>query len=215
MMSSLTRPVPGEALLLATTNPAKADRLRWVFAGLGFHPWPLPDNAAAGPDETGESFAENAALKAVYWSRHFGGLAAASDGGMAIPALGAAWDALRTARGAGPGADDVQRARHLLALCRPLEGAARRVWWSEALALARDGELLTTWSADGAEAVLLDGFEASSLRPGFWAASLCFVPALGVTLAALDDAQVAEFDTGWSRLRDEVRTYFGSGQGDL
>src|SRR5215213_1438041 len=97
-------------LVLATTNPGKADRLRWVFEGLGFQPRSLDRSNGPAPEENGQTFQENAELKAKFWSNKLGAIAAASDGGLLIPALGRRWDALRTARAAGPGATDLERA---------------------------------------------------------------------------------------------------------
>lgn len=194
-------------LLLATTNPAKAERLRWVFAELGFRFRALPAGAGEGPEEDGTSFRQNAELKACYWSRRYGGLAAASDGGLAVPALGNRWNALRTARAAGPGADDVARARHLLELTRELKGEQRRVYWGEGLAIAEDGTLLASWEAEGTTAVLVSSLESTRLRPGFWAASLCFLPERGVTLAELTDEELAAADHTWTRLRQAVRAW--------
>ena len=205
--------LPGE-LLLATTNSAKAERLRWVFAGLGLRLRELPPDAGGGPDESGASFRENAELKACFWSQRFGGLVAASDGGMAIPDLGDRWNALRTARAAGPHAGDAERARHLLALAADLVGEQRAVFWSEGLALAENGRLLASWQADGTRALLVERCEPEDLKPGFWAASLCYLPSHGTTLARVPDDELRRLDRTWARLRELVRAYFGSGQPD-
>lgn len=206
--------MPGRALLLATTNPAKLERLRWVFSDLGFELRALPPPAGAGPEEDGASFAENAALKARYWSRGFDGLVAASDGGLAIPALGPRWNALRTARMAGPQADDATRARHLLALAADLKGDERAVYWTEALALARDDRLLASWSVDGSRAMLIEQFEPADLEPGFWADSLCYVPDHGMSLARLYRTEPDLAGATWAGLRERVRGYFTSGKAD-
>lgn len=198
--------MPSGDLVIATTNPAKAERLRWVFAGLGWEPRPLEDRAQP-PDEDGATFRDNAELKARFWSARLGGLAAASDGGMAVPALGERWNALRTARAAGPNATDLDRARHLLGLADRLSGEQRAVSWSEGLALALDGELLASWQAEGTRALLVERLDGVDLKPGFWAASLCYLPSLGKTLAELSDEQLAEVDHTWSRLRDQVRAF--------
>jgi XTP/dITP diphosphohydrolase len=196
--------------MLATTNPAKAEQLRWVFADLGLELRLLPPSDLAPPEENGATFAENAEIKARHWSRHFPMLVAASDGGMSIPALGSRWNALRTARAAGPAADDLTRARHLLRLCEHLEGAEREVFWSEALVLASHGRSLGAWTATGARAVLVEHFAPSDLRPGFWAASLCYLPELGATLAELPDSGLAPADSTWAALRTQVRAFFAS-----
>ena len=202
-------------LLLATTNPAKAAQLAWVFEELGLTLRALPADAAPGPDEEARTFLENAETKARFWSVRYDCLAAASDGGLVIPALGERWDALRTARAAGPSAGDVQRAEHLLAMAVGLSGAQREVYWLEALAVARRGRLLASWSARGARAVLVESFEPERLRPGFWAASLCLVPERGLTLAELPADELGRASGTWSALREHVRDLFPSGQADL
>ena len=196
-------------LLLATSNPAKLERLGWVFSDLGLTLHPLRAEAGPAPDEEGASFADNAALKVEFWSRRYPYLVAASDGGLMIPALGERWNALRTARAAGLDASDVDRARHLLGLAAKLRGAEREVHWTEALAIGRDGRVLASWSAEGSRAILVETFEPDHLSVGFWAASLCFVPDRGLTLADLPEDDNA---TGtWAALRQRVRAYFSSG----
>ena len=201
-------------LLLATTNRAKADQLAWVFADSGLPVRTLPPDAGPGPAEQGRTFAENAEAKARYWSERYACLAAASDGGLVIPALGDRWDALRTARAAGPLAGDVDRAEHLLRLAQGLTGAEREVFWLEALAIGRDGQLLASWSARGERALLVESFEPARLRPGFWAASLCLVPGRGLTLAELPPEELARASGTWAELRRQVRAFVGSGEAD-
>lgn len=201
-------------LVLATTNPTKARRLRWVFEGLGFNLEGLPTQAGPGPAESGRSFKKNAEMKALFWSRRLTTLAASSDGGLQVPALGEQWDALHTARAAGPESEDVARARHLLAITRDLVGEQRRVFWAEGLAVAMGGRLLASWQAEGTQAFLVDDLDLSRLRSGFWAASLCFLPDRGLTLAEITDEALAEADPTWSRLRREARDFFLSSQAD-
>jgi inosine/xanthosine triphosphate pyrophosphatase family protein len=198
-----------ESVLIATTNPAKSERLRWVLSDLGLEFRPLQAGTIPPPEENGADFRANAELKARYWSEQLGGVAAASDGGLVIPALGPRWNALQTARAAGPGADDIARANHLIALTSDLKGDQRTVFWREALAIAEDGKLLASWDSQGTRAQLVEAFEPGDLKPGFWAASLCRVPESGRTLAALGDAQLPEHDPTWTGLRQAVKAWLG------
>lgn len=76
-------------LLIATSNPGKVREIRALLAGLPFDvraldAFPPIDE----PEETGETFAENARLKAGYYARATGVLAAADDSGLEIAAIG-------------------------------------------------------------------------------------------------------------------------------
>lgn len=78
-------------LLVATTNAGKAAEIARILAGL-----PLQIISLAGLDplpeaeETGETFAENALLKADHYHRLTGMLVLADDSGLCVDALGGA-----------------------------------------------------------------------------------------------------------------------------
>jgi XTP/dITP diphosphohydrolase len=75
-------------ILIATTNAGKIREIRGILAGLpvelrGLDGFPgIPE-----PEETGHTFAENARLKALYYSAKTGLPAAADDSGIEIDAL--------------------------------------------------------------------------------------------------------------------------------
>ncbi len=76
-------------ILIATTNPGKIREIRSVLDGLpivfkvlGDFP-PVPE-----PEETGQTFADNALLKARYYATAIGLPTVAEDSGLAIDALG-------------------------------------------------------------------------------------------------------------------------------
>jgi XTP/dITP diphosphohydrolase len=100
-------------LLLATRNAHKTGEVRailgpdWTVEDLAAHP-DLPD-----VEETGVTFAENAALKALAASAHFpDAWVLADDSGLEVDALGGA-PGVYSARYAGPDADDAENRRHL------------------------------------------------------------------------------------------------------
>ena len=75
-------------LLIATSNPGKLREIRGILAGVSVELVALdafPD--IAEPEETGATFAENARLKARYYSQHTGLPAVADDSGIEIAAL--------------------------------------------------------------------------------------------------------------------------------
>jgi XTP/dITP diphosphohydrolase len=75
-------------LLLATTNPGKLREIRGILAGVPIDLVSLEDFPnITEPEETGTTFAENARLKATYYSNAIGLPAVADDSGIEIEAL--------------------------------------------------------------------------------------------------------------------------------
>src|SRR6266498_863404 len=92
------RIMKGDRLLIATTNTGKLKEIEDLLAGLPLVVtalaalptlstiWPAPDDLPA-PEETGQTFAENARLKARYYAEATGLLTVAEDSGLEIAAL--------------------------------------------------------------------------------------------------------------------------------
>jgi XTP/dITP diphosphohydrolase len=101
-------------LLIATTNPGKQREYRALLreapAGIVF-----PDalGIALDVEEDGATFRENAAKKALALSRESGLPTLADDSGLEVDALGGL-PGVRSARWAGPDADDPKRRAFLL-----------------------------------------------------------------------------------------------------
>lgn len=201
-------------ILIATANPAKQQRIRWLLRGSGLATT-LPNAALSWPrvPEDEPSHAANARAKAVAWSRAANGLAIASDGGLVIPALGDRWDARRTRRFAGPNASDGNRTQALLRLMNSLHGEERAAWWSECVCLANRGRILHTWSADSPRGAIATSFDPAKAITGFWAFSLWVVPPYRRPYAELSPRQRARIDDHWARLRAQVRNYFAADAG--
>ncbi len=143
-------------LLVATKNAHKTAEIRamlglaWEIEDLNAHP------AVPAPEETGATFTENAAIKAVAASQLFAGLVLSDDSGLEVDALGGA-PGVRSARYAGPGATDADnRARLLRDLAAVgARGKARSARFRCVLAVAQNGEVLATF--DGAvEGVIIN-----------------------------------------------------------
>lgn len=130
------------ALLLATSNPGK----RREFVHLlppGITVRTLDQVEVTLPPETGVTFAENAALKAVAGSRQSGLLTLADDSGLEVAALGGA-PGVRSARYAGEPPSDERNRVALLAALALEPDASRRARFVCAVCLARDGSILAT-----------------------------------------------------------------------
>ena len=79
---------PQDSLLIATTNPGKLQEIAGILAGVPVELVTLSDRSRiAEPEETGATFAENARLKARYYSKATGLVSVADDSGLEIDAL--------------------------------------------------------------------------------------------------------------------------------
>jgi XTP/dITP diphosphohydrolase len=80
--------MPAPPLLIATTNPGKIREIQYVLAGVPRRLLTLADIAPiAEPEETGRTFAANAALKARTYAAASGLPTVAEDSGLAIVAF--------------------------------------------------------------------------------------------------------------------------------
>lgn len=196
-------------VLLATLNDAKAERLRRLCDGLDVTFRSLGGNAPVVP-EVAASHLGNAIAKAVGWSKACGGVTLASDGGLVIPALGDAWESTLTRRATG--LDDVpdeERARRLLRRMRDLTEAHRQAYWTEAIAVARDGALVCAWEADGTVGRIGLEYEPNpSGPPGFWADGLWETPAGKKRWQLTDEERAAMLDP-WATLAAPVCELLG------
>jgi len=195
------------SLLLATTNPAKVPMLRRLVGGLGFQLIAGPDTSV--PPTINEDDTTHLAIavhKAVAWSRLHSMPVVASDGGVAIPALGNAWESRMTRRHTGEGdVPDETRARRLLGMMKGLEGEGRAVHRVEAAAIAQNGALLGAWEAAGFHGFVALG-PASHLggTKGAWVESV-LVAQDGRRYWELSPADFESFDEPWAVLALPVR----------
>ena len=140
-------------VLLATSNPGKL-REYAVLAGEFSVELALLPNLGDIPafEESAPTFAENAAGKAQYYSKHSSAIVLADDSGLVVPALGGA-PGVHSARYAGPNATDVDRVRKLLLAMDGKEGSERRARFVCVTAIAQQGRVLAVVS-DFAEGTL-------------------------------------------------------------
>ena len=132
-----------DRLLLATRNRHKAREFVEIL-GNEFQIRDLSDLRIEPVEETGQTFAENAILKAIAVSRESDSLVIADDSGLEVHALGGA-PGIFSARYAGQGTSDsknIEKLRDELANCCHEQRSAR---FRCVIALARGGELLKTF----------------------------------------------------------------------
>lgn len=131
-------------------------------------------------EEIWPTIAENAAGKALHYSRSAEGVVIADDSGLVVPALGGA-PGVHSARYAGPDASDADRVQKVLKEMGGLEGEDRRARFVCVVAVAESGKMRGVFSAS-AEGVLL---EEPRGHDGFGYDPIFYFPALGKTYAEI------------------------------
>lgn len=131
-------------LLVATSNPGKLGEVREILAGLPFELLSLAELTLPPPEENGETFADNAAIKATECARKSGLWTLADDSGLCVDALGGA-PGVRSARYAPT---DHERRQKLLTAVNGVPRERRGAHFFCAVALSAPwGTQL--WRADG------------------------------------------------------------------
>jgi non-canonical purine NTP pyrophosphatase (RdgB/HAM1 family) len=168
-------------LVLASGNAGKLREFQTLAAGHALELKLLPGYAALPQfEEAAPTFAENAAGKALYYSRHCVDMVFADDSGLVVPALGSAPGVL-SARYAGPGASSEQRNAKLLSELRGKKGAERAAYFVCVIAVALRGRssVVVSGKVDG------EILEEPRGSGGFGYDPIFYFPALGKTFAEL------------------------------
>ena len=175
-------------LIVATTNRNKLREIRGILEGMpvelaGLDACP----PAEEPEETGQTFAENARQKALYYAGVLGGLTVAEDSGLEIDGLGGE-PGVYSARYGLPAAESYQQKFELIYARLRERGAlgcpARFVC---ALAVADGGRIL--FEARGTiEGRIHDGPSGDG---GFGYDPIFLYPPLGRTLAQMTEGEKA------------------------
>jgi non-canonical purine NTP pyrophosphatase (RdgB/HAM1 family) len=181
-----------DKLYLASSNPGKLAEFRALVESDSQHPVvsieSLPDIASLPEfDESAPTFAENAAGKALHYSRLSDGLIFADDSGLVVPALGGD-PGVRSARYAGPGATSEDRIAKVLAELKRRSGEDRRAHFVCAIALAQRGSISAVVSGR-VDGQLLDASRGSG---GFGYDPVFYVPERNQTFAELSQREKNE-----------------------
>ncbi len=172
-------------LFLASSNPGKLAEYRALAAASAPS---LAVELAMPPDfeelpvfeENAATFAENAASKALHYSRHRDGLVFADDSGLVVPSLGGA-PGVHSARYAGPQATNAQKLEKLLGEMREKTGSERVAYFVCAVALAERGRALAIVT-DRVDGEILEAPRGSG---GFGYDPVFYFPAIEKTFAEL------------------------------
>ena len=192
-------------LLIATTNPGKIREIEGILNWIPIKLVTLADfPGIPEPAETGGTFAENARLKAMYYSEETGLPAVADDSGLEIEALGNA-PGVHSARWQGPDYAVKFATIYRELAARGLETSAAR--FVAHVALAHDGNIL--YEATG----VIQGEIAPEPKGahGFGYDPIFFYPPYDCTLAEVDGAKKAAVSHRGKAFR-QLRNWLESGQ---
>jgi len=175
-------------LFLASSNTHKLREYRSMAEGCAIELDLLPQfrELPAFPEDA-PTFAENAAGKALHYSRSSEEIIFADDSGLVVPALDGA-PGVHSARYAGENASDAKRIGKLLAEMRSMKNDERSGRFVCVIAAARAGKMLAVMS-DSAEGMITEdprGHEGFGYDPIF------YFPPRGRTFAELREAEKNE-----------------------
>jgi XTP/dITP diphosphohydrolase len=188
-------------LLIATTNPGKIREIVEILEGSPVEIVTLRDlPPVPEPEETGQTFAENARLKALYYAEETGLPSVADDSGIEIDALGKE-PGVHSAR--WEGTDYAVKFRRIHERLRELGLETSPARFVCRVALADRGEVI--FESEG----VVEGEIAREPRGtnGFGYDPIFFYPPFGVTLAELDQerkASVSHRGAAFRALREHL-----------
>lgn len=168
-------------LILATKNQGKLAEMHELLADLPFELVSLASYTQLQEiEETGESFAENAAIKAEAVMRATGELVLADDSGLEVDALGGR-PGVYSARFAGPGRGDKANNRKLLAELSEVAMKDRTARFRTVVAIAAPGGE-TVFAVGSVEGLIAEQEEGAA---GFGYDPLFYLPSVGKTFAQM------------------------------
>ncbi len=199
-------------LLIATTNPAKLAEYRILLRQMeiGLEPVSL---AAAGicevPEETGETFHDNALAKARFYFERSDLPTLADDGGLEVDALGGA-PGIRSHRWLGiETSTDRALAEEVIRRMEGIEKPRRTARIRAAIALIyKDGGVVREVVAEDAIEGLIAPRAYPEIRPGFPYRAVLWLPDLSCYLGALgedEEARLSQRKQALGRLRGDLQ----------
>ena len=180
-------------LYLASSNPGKLGEYRVLAAAtalsLRVELEVLPGFDELPPfEESAPTFAENAAGKALHYSRLREGMVFADDSGLVVPALGGA-PGVHSARYTGTQATNAQRIEKLLSDMQGKTGNERAAYFVCVIALAEKRQVIAVVT-DRVDGEIL---ESPRGRGGFGYDPVFYFPALKKTFAELSAEEKNQF----------------------
>jgi XTP/dITP diphosphohydrolase len=168
-------------LLLATFNPGKASEYRILLDGLGYEMTTLAEQGITEAiTESGDSYEQNARLKAVAYSKLSQLTALADDSGLEVDALNGQ-PGINSARFAGRAASDAEKARLLLTKLRNVPWERRTARFKCVIAIATPEGQCQICSGECPGIIALE----PKGQTGFGYDPIFFLPELGKAMAEL------------------------------
>jgi XTP/dITP diphosphohydrolase len=180
-------------ILVATTNPAKLAEYRLLLREFALDVVSLADaGLREHPEESGETFAANALLKARFYFQRAAMPTIADDGGLEVDALGGA-PGVRSHRWLGGGENsDAALAAEVIRRMEGVEDALRTARLHAAVALVwREGGEVRERVAEAAIEGVIARRAWPHMRPGFPYRAILYLPERGCYLGELGDEQEA------------------------
>jgi XTP/dITP diphosphohydrolase len=174
------------AVVIATTNRAKAEEVRAILSGLPVRLSTLGELGAPlpAPIEDADTFEGNAIRRALHYAQLIGCWALADDSGLEVDALDGA-PGVHSARYAGPEADAAANNAKLVTALAEVPPAKRSARFRCAVVLASPSEVLAT--ASGVlEGLIVDDARGSN---GFGYDPHFFLTDLGMTTAQISSQE--------------------------
>jgi XTP/dITP diphosphohydrolase len=168
-------------LLLATSNPGKIREYRYLLKELGYQITTLAEEGITpAVTESGNSYDQNARLKAIAYAKFSQLIALSDDSGLEVDALNGE-PGVQSARFAGEAASDADRMSLLLAKLKDIPWEERTARFKCIIAIATpQGQCEICYG----ECRGMIAIEAKG-RNGFGYDPVFFVPELGKTMAEL------------------------------
>jgi XTP/dITP diphosphohydrolase len=143
------------SLLVGTRNTGKVREIQTILENVPWRIRSLQEFAGLEvPDETGDTYAANAIIKAEFYARATGICALADDSGLEVEALDGA-PGVFSARYAGVGASDAERRRLLLSELAQVPTEQRQARFVCAVAIATPGGSVLNISEGACEGAII------------------------------------------------------------
>ena len=209
-------------LLIATTNPAKLAEYRLLLRQMEIDLDPM-SLAEAGitevPEETGETFQDNALAKARFYFERSNVATLADDGGLEVDALGGA-PGVRSHRWLGPGkSTDRALAEEVIRRMEGIEKPRRTARIRAAIALIYrvDGVMREADAEDAVEGLIAPR-AYPEVRPGFPYRAVLWLPELACFLGELgedEEARISQRKKALLRLHGDLQIVAASSEDSL